>query len=148
MRQMRITRLRPGFLFIALFVATPLLADDWPQWRGPNRDAVLRDDGWLKRFPTNGLEIVWRVPIHPGYSGPAVVGDRLYVMDRLETRRLERKPGDKSIPAIEGKERVLCLNARTGATNWQHRYESAYRIDYPGGPRTTPIVHQGNVFTL
>jgi outer membrane protein assembly factor BamB len=43
---------------------------------------------------------------------------------------------------------VLCLNARTGATNWEHSYESAYRIDYPGGPRTTPLVERGNVFTL
>jgi outer membrane protein assembly factor BamB len=132
----------------ALFIATSLIADDWPQWRGPNRDAQLRDPGWLKQFPTNGLETVWRVPIQPGYSGPAVVGDRLYVMDRLETKRLERKPGEKSIPAIEGKERVLCLDARTGATNWEHSYESAYRIDYPGGPRTTPLVHQGYVFTV
>lgn len=132
----------------ALFIATSVLADDWPQWRGPNRDAVLRDAGWLKTFPTNGLETIWRIPINPGYSGPAVVGERLYVMDRMDTKRLERKPGDKSIPAIEGKERVLCLDARTGATNWEHRYESAYRIDYSAGPRTTPLVHQGRVFTL
>ena len=139
---------RRGLLFIALFMATPLIADDWPQWRGPNRDALLRDKGWLKSFPSNGLQTLWRIPINPGYSGPAVVGDRLYVMDRLETRRLERKPGEKSIPAIEGMERVLCLDARTGATNWEHSYESAYRIDYPGGPRTTPLVHQGRVYTL
>ena len=132
----------------ALCFAIPSNAADWPQWRGQNRDAVLRDTGWLKSFPDNGLHTVWRIPIRPGYSGPAVAGDRLYVMDRLETKRLERKPGDKSIPAIEGKERVLCLDAHTGATNWEHSYESAYRIDYPGGPRTTPLLHRGNVFTL
>jgi outer membrane protein assembly factor BamB len=133
---------------VAVLLANCASADDWPQWRGENRDAVLRDAGWQKTFPTNGLRTVWRVSIHPGYSGPAVVGDRLYVMDRLETKRLERKPGDKSIPAIEGKERVLCLDARTGATNWEHSYESAYRIDYSSGPRTTPLVHQSNVFIL
>ena len=133
---------------LASTLATSVFAADWPQWLGANRDGTLRDKGWLKKFPTNGLQTVWRVPIHPGYSGPAVAGERLYVMDRLETKRLERKPGDKSIPAIEGKERVLCLDARTGATNWEHSYESAYRIDYPGGPRTTPLVHQGNVLTL
>ena len=138
-----------GIALAATFcVTSSIAAQDWPQWRGASRDGVLHDKGWLKQFPTNGLRTVWRVPIHPGYSGPAVVGDRLYVMDRLETKRVERKPGDKSIPAIEGKERLLCLDARTGAPNWEHSYESAYRIDYPGGPRTTPLVHQGKVFTL
>jgi outer membrane protein assembly factor BamB len=133
---------------LAWTLVTSSFAGDWPQWLGANRDATLRDKGWLTKFPTDGLQTIWRIPINPGYSGPAIAHDRLYVMDRLETKRFERKPGDKSIPAIEGKERVLCLDARTGATNWEHSYESAYRIDYPGGPRTTPLVHHGNVFTL
>src|SRR5262245_39510623 len=71
------TAVRRGVLFITLFVASSVIADDWPQWRGPNRDAVLRDNGWAKTFPTNGLQTVWRIPIRPGYSGPAVVGDSL-----------------------------------------------------------------------
>ncbi len=124
----------------------PLLAEDWPQWRGAKRDGVLRESGLQKKF--SSLRVEWRVPVQPGYSGPAVVGERLYVMDRPEAKRLERKPGEKSMPVIEGKERVLCLDARTGATNWEHSYECAYRIDYPGGPRTTPLVADGKVFAL
>src|SRR5581483_3926166 len=57
-------------------------ADDWPQWLGPRRDATWRETGILDKFPPGGPKVLWRVPIGPGYTGPAVVGDRVYVMDR------------------------------------------------------------------
>ena len=139
---MKIAAVIAGFL-VVLQVAS---AEDWPQWRGTQRDGVLREKGLLTTFPDSRLKVEWRVPIQPGYSGPAVVGSNLYVMDRVETKPLERKP--KSLPVIEGKERLLCLDAGNGATNWEYRYECAYRIDYPGGPRTTPLVSEGRVYTL
>jgi outer membrane protein assembly factor BamB len=131
-----------------LFATTAVFADDWPQWRGPLRDGVVREKGLRKEFPTNGLPVIWRVPISAGYSGPAVVGDRLYVMDRPTAKPPERKRGERTLPTIEGTERILCLNARTAATNWEHSYECAYRIDYPAGPRTTAVVEGGKVYAL
>ncbi|MEK7677771.1 MAG: PQQ-binding-like beta-propeller repeat protein [Verrucomicrobiota bacterium] len=124
------------------------LADDWPQWMGPRRDGVWRENGIVRRFPTNGPPVLWRRPIHGGYSGPAVVGHRLFLMDRKAGQMAERKKGDNSLPQIPGNERVLCLDARNGQTVWEHSYDCPYRIDYPAGPRTTPVIADGKVFTL
>ncbi len=136
------------FLTVALFSATSSVADDWPQWLGPQRDGVWREQGIVESFPANGLLVRWRAVVHRGYSGPAVVGDRLFMMDREPGPPLVRKPGDHSIPAAAGDERILCLDARTGNEIWEHTYDCPYRIGYPSGPRTTPVVAEGQVFTL
>jgi outer membrane protein assembly factor BamB len=91
---------------------------------------------------------VWRTNVNRGYCGPAVVGDRLFMLDRLQGKPPERKPGERVLPTIPGNERVLCLDARTGAKIWEQAYDSAYRISYPSGPRATPVVSSGRVFTL
>jgi outer membrane protein assembly factor BamB len=131
-----------------MLTSTAARADDWPQWMGPQRDGVWRENGIVERFPTNGLPVRWHVAVHRGYSGPAVVGDRLFLLDREPGPPLVRKPGDHSIPAAAGNERVLCLDANTGSPLWEHTYDCPYRIGYPAGPRTTPIVAGGRVFTL
>src|SRR6266566_1105825 len=69
------------FVFSLLF-ATSLLADDWPQWLGPNRDSVWRESGIAEKFPTNGPPILWRAAIGGGYAGPAIANGRVYVSDR------------------------------------------------------------------
>src|SRR5437660_4252473 len=95
---------------LSLLTCLPLslLADDWPQWLGPRRDAVWRESGILKQFPSNGVAIRWRVPIGAGYSGPAVAEGRVYVTDRqLAPKSLNPKdPFAKGV--IPGTERVLC----------------------------------------
>jgi outer membrane protein assembly factor BamB len=58
-----------------------LLADDWPQWRGPQRDGISHEKGLLGAWPTEGPRMLWKTEdIGRGYSTPAVVDDRLYVM--------------------------------------------------------------------
>src|ERR1041385_5684768 len=86
------------------------LADDWPQWLGPKRDSVWRETGILEKFPADGPPIVWRFEIGGGYAGPAVVGGRVYVIDRqLETGT--KNPADPFARGIiSGSERILCLN--------------------------------------
>jgi outer membrane protein assembly factor BamB len=133
-------------LWLAM-LASSVLADDWPQWMGPRRDDVWRESGVLERFPTNGPPVMWRVPIHPSYSGPAVAGNRLFMLDR--------PPAPKSAASDETAatnapplERVLCLDSGTGKSVWEHSYPCAYNIGYPAGPRTTPLVADGRVFTL
>ena len=44
-------------------------ADDWPQWRGPERDGVWRESGLVDKFAGPEVPIVWRAPIASGYSG-------------------------------------------------------------------------------
>ena len=74
-----------GFVLMGVLI-TPLLgnADDWPQWLGPQRDSVWREDGLVERFPASGLPVKWRASIGLGYAGPAVVGNRVYVMDYVK----------------------------------------------------------------
>ena len=108
-------------------------AADWPQWGGPRRDCVWRESGILEAFPPGGLDVRWRVPIGDGYTGPAVAGGRVFVTDRPDRKT----------------ERVLWLDARTGREVWTHAYECKYaQIDRNKGPRATPTVHGGKVYSV
>ena len=143
------TRWDLGVLWVLWVLCVPsTLADDWPQWFGPQRDGVWRETGILEKFPEGGPKVLWRVPVKGGYSGPAVVDGRVYLMDRTEGPRPERKRGERALPTVPGQERVFCLEAKTGRTLWEHAYDCPYQVDYPSGPRTTPVVHQGRVYTL
>lgn len=136
-------RLVPTLVLAATLAA---VADDWPQWLGPQRDGVWRETGLIERIPTNGLPIDWRVAVRPGYVGPAVAGDRLFLLDRQAGTNSSRSSGGST--AVPGNERLLCLNARTGAPLWEQSYDCPYRIAYPSGPRATPVVAGGRVYTL
>jgi outer membrane protein assembly factor BamB len=131
-----------------LLLTSSCLADDWPQWMGPRRDDVWRETGIVQEFPSGGPAVLWRVPIQGGYSGPAVVGKRLFVLDRPAAGQPDSDRQIKSDPKSAKNERVLCLDAGSGKTIWEHTYPRAYDIGYPAGPRTTPTVADGKVFTL
>ncbi len=125
---------------MALALATELRADDWPQWRGPNRDAVWRASGLLETFPPEGLKVLWRVPIGTGFSSPSVVQGRVYVTDSQVTR-------------TNMTERVHCLDATTGKAIWIHPYDVVYPEwgadpEHPFGPHATPVVADGKIYTL
>lgn len=139
----KIARSAP-FLFLAflLFPLPPAFADDWPQWRGPHRDGVWREDGILESFPEDGLDVVWRTPIASGYSGPVVAHGRVYTMD------YRPKPETRILEAIE---RLLCLDEQTGEILWTHEWETHYRDlmhSYATGPRASPAVADGRVFAI
>jgi outer membrane protein assembly factor BamB len=142
----------PRLLFVttALLVACrPAAADDWPQWMGPNRDNIWRETGILSKFPSGGPKVVWRTPISAGYSGPAVADGRVYITDRILDKGAANPddPFDTS-NIIPGTERVLCLDQKTGKVLWKHEYRCPYQISYPAGPRCTPLVQDGRVYTL
>ena len=123
-------------------------ADEWPQWLGPNRDSIWRETNILEKFPTNGPTIRWRTSIGGGYAGPAVAKERVYVTDRqlAPGATSPTDPFERSI--IRGSERVLCLNESDGRILWKHEYDCPYTISYAAGPRTTPLVSAGKVYTL
>jgi outer membrane protein assembly factor BamB len=131
---------------ILLICAGHARADDWPQWLGPKRDGVWRETGIIEKFPESGLKVKWRVPVHAGYSGPAVSGGRVYVTDRKAGTSSGRDPFQRGV--IPGNERVLCLNEADGKVIWQHEYDCPYNVSYPSGPRATPLIHDGKVYTL
>lgn len=124
------------------------LAMDWPQWLGAKRDGVWRETGLVAAFPSGGPPVLWRVPLGRGYSGPAVADGRVYVMDREPARDAAGKPLRATRQGIPGNERVLCLSAADGKQIWKHEYDCPYQISYPSGPRTTPLVAGGWVYTL
>ena len=137
------------FLFACCAIAIaplPLPADEWPQWMGPQRDNVWREDGVLDALPAAGPRVVWRVPIAGGYAGAAVAGGPVFVTDYVTAAdvtvaNFERK-------ASTGTERVLCLDEATGQLLWKHEYPVTYTIAYPAGPRCTPTVDGDRVYTL
>jgi outer membrane protein assembly factor BamB len=132
---------------LCLLTPAALLADDWPQWLGPKRDGVWREKGLVKKLPDD-LEPLWRTKIGTGYSGPAVLGERVYVMDRQRAVGKDGKPLRATRDGVPGKERVLCLNAKSGAIIWEHEYDCPYRVSYSSGPRVTPLVRDGRVYVL
>ncbi len=66
---------------LGLLWALPVCAADWPQFLGPKRNNVSAETGLLKKWPTGGPKLLWtNRDAGAGYSGPAIVGDRLYTM--------------------------------------------------------------------
>jgi outer membrane protein assembly factor BamB len=132
--------------FVVLLTSASVAAD-WGQWLGPKRDAVWEEKGLVTKFPKDGPKVLWRQPIGPGYAGPAVVGKRLYIMDRVPAKIDPANPPAKG--TVPGSERVLCLNAADGKTIWTHSYDCPYEnVSYPTGPRTTPVLDGDRLFTL
>ena len=125
----------------------PTRADDWPQWLGAHRDSVYREDGIVGEIPEQGLTVKWRVPLGWGYAGPAVVGNRLFVMDyKCAEGKLTNNPGGRD--RIEGKECVNCFDIRDGSLLWSHEYDCPYNLSFAGGPRCTPTVDGQRVYAL
>jgi outer membrane protein assembly factor BamB len=109
---------------------------DWPQWRGPNRDAKVTGFKPPATWPKE-LTKKWTAEVGDGVATPALVGDRLYVFTR------EGRQG--------GSEVIRCLNAADGTEIWQNKY-AAEPADGPAsgfaGPRASPAVADGKVVTL
>jgi outer membrane protein assembly factor BamB len=127
---------------------TAARADDWPQWLGPKRDGVWRETGILEKFPAEGPKVLWRTPVGGGYSGPTVVGDRVYITDRQLAPGAKNPSSGFDKNEIPGSERVLCLDDATGKVLWTHSYDCKYDVQYPSGPRTTPVVQDSKIYTL
>ncbi len=115
-------------------IATGAVAQDWPQWRGPNRDAKAAGFNAPKSWPKE-LTQKWKVSVGRGDATPALASDKLYVFARQE-----------------GDEITRCLEAGTGKELWQDKY-AVPAISGPdaavhGGPRSSPTVAGGKVLTL
>jgi hypothetical protein len=78
----RFPRWRTLAVYAALIAGgIPLAAEDWPEWRGRGRAGVWNESGVIDTFPSAGLPVRWRTPIHAGYAGPAVAAGRVFVSD-------------------------------------------------------------------
>ncbi len=126
--------------FVAVLLLSTLAAnasaDDWPQWRGVNRDSVLSAAEQVGSLPSGIIQPKWSVEIGSGYSGPTVADGRVYVMDRGPSGTTDQV------------ERILCFAAADGALVWEHSYESKYTIGYTAGPRASVTIHDGKAFAV
>jgi outer membrane protein assembly factor BamB len=108
-------------------------AQDWPQWRGPNRDGKASGFEAPKTWPKE-LTKKWSVKVGNGVATPSLVGDKLYVFAR---------EGDDEV--------IRCLNTADGKEVWQQKYPSAPATGAAGsfpGPRSSPTVVDGKVVTM
>jgi outer membrane protein assembly factor BamB len=118
---------------LLLLSAGDVSAQDWPQWRGPNRDNKVTGFAAPTAWP-KALTQKWTATVGQGESSPVLVGDKVYVCGR------------------EGNQEVTtCLNADSGKVVWQDKYK-AQAVTGPAsrfpGTRSTPAVADGKVCTL
>ena len=134
---------RAAAVLVTVAVSTAsVTAEDWPQWRGADRQGVWHESGIIERFPTGGLEVSWRTPVAAGYAGPAVADGRVFLLDWSE---------DPESRTLDGTERVLALDELTGAVLWTHEWTTSYRmlmVTYAIGPRATPTVDGDRVYVV
>ena len=134
-------------LTILLLLSVYCNADDWRQWMGQNRDGVFNEEGVVEEIPASGLKVKWRTPISGGYAGPAVADGKVFVFDyQKSSGKAFNDPGKRAL--VEGSERLLVLDEKTGEKLWDYDYECPYNISYPAGPRCTPTVDGDRVYIL
>lgn len=118
---------------VILLITTGVFAQDWPQWRGTNRDGKLSGFTAPRQWPEQ-LTQKWKVTVGLGDATPALVGNRLYVFTR------------------QGEDEVtLCLNARSGKELWRNTYPAQVVTGAASrhpGPRSSPAVADGKVVTM
>ena len=113
---------------------TPLAPDavthSWTSFLGPSHNAVSTETPLRRELPP---PLVWELAKGSGYASPAIVGDRLLFLHRLDQEEV-----------------VECLHAETGASRWRFRYPTAYedRYGYNNGPRSSPVIDRDRVFTV
>jgi len=118
-----------------VLLASTTSAQDWPQWRGPNRDGAaasfLAPASWPER-----LREKWKIDVGSGYATPLLVGDRLYVYTR------------------QGEDEVMtALAADSGDLVWRTSYPAPFEMKsatrrHGPGPKSTPAFADGRLFTL
>jgi outer membrane protein assembly factor BamB len=110
------------------------LAQDWPQWRGPNRDGTVSGFTAPAAWPAKFMQ-KWQVKAGKGDASPVLVGENVYTFGRQGTDEV-----------------VLCLVAATGKTVWEAKYPAGRVVTGPPaghpGPRGTPVVAEGKICTL
>lgn len=112
-------------------------ADDWPQFRGPNRDNASKETGLLKAWPEAGPKLLWTYKdAGTGYSGPAIVGDTLYTMGA--------RGDDEFLIALD-------LTKTPPVQKWAEKIGPTFTTKgniWNKGPSSSPTVANGYVYAL
>jgi len=118
-----------------LAVSSALFAADWPQWRGPDRSGVSKETGLLKAWPKGGPKLLWTYKnAGLGFSGPAIVGDRLYTIGVRNEMTF-----------------VIALDVAKGEEVWSTKIGPLFTFkgnSWGDGPRSTPTVDGAHLYAL
>jgi outer membrane protein assembly factor BamB len=110
----------------------PISAEDWPQWRGPQRNGISAEKNWAFQWPEDGPKIAWKARVGLGYSGFVVADGRAFTVGHTD-----------------GKDTVFAFNADTGKEVWKHSYPAELGDKYfQGGTTGTPTVDGTNLYWL
>ena len=127
-----------NFFALACFclAAAPMTqAQDWGQWRGPERNGLVPASHTPKAWPAS-LQRVWRVETGEGYASPLVSKGRVFVHSRQDPEEI-----------------VTAIDYATGKQLWQQKYpapftKNQYAVKMAKGPNATPLVAGNRLFTL
>jgi hypothetical protein len=124
---------RRAAIAVLLLLPWPALGEeDWPQWRGPNRDGISRETGLRQSWPDGGPPLIFRADgLGAGYSTVAVADGRIHTQGMHS-----------------GREWIITLDAKSGAQLWTTPHADAYRDGRGDGPRGVPTVVEGKVYAL
>ncbi len=107
-------------------------ADDWPHWRGPDRNGISKEGDWAYQWPDEGPKIAWKAKVGLGYSGFVVGNDRAYTVGHND-----------------GKDTVFCFDAKSGKEIWKHSYAAELGDKYfQGGTTGTPTIDGDKLYWL
>ena len=119
-------------LLCGLLAQHSVAESDWPQWRGPQRDDLSNETGLLSSWPADGPPREWLFEnCGLGYSGPAIVDGRLYIMG-----------------GREGRAQLICLDAANGSELWHTDLSGIYENGWGDGPRSTPTVDGEFIYAM
>ena len=121
-----------AFAVVTAALAASGSADDWPQWRGANRDGISRETGLLQQWPAGGPPLVWRVRgLGSGYSTVTIAGGRIFTLG-----------------AERNAEYVIARDVASGKELWRARSGRRYSNGRGDGPRGAPTVDANRVYAL
>lgn len=121
--------LRAFAIISVLLAANQVSAFDWPQYLGPDRNAVSSEKGLLQSWPASGPKVLWTVSLGEGFGGPAVSEGKVYIYDR-----------------VDDKVNVLrCFDLITGKEEWTFGYEAPGSVSYDGS-RSVPAIDGVRVY--
>jgi outer membrane protein assembly factor BamB len=123
----------PVLLLLCYFSLPVLLAGDWPQFLGPQRNGRSDETGLIASWNNEGPPVVWEKEVGAGFAGPAVAQGKLILFHR-----------------VANEEVIEALEAGTGNAIWKCAYPTNYRDDFgfDEGPRATPTIAGDTVYTL